>query len=74
MIVLYIQMNLCQLNLRQWMDDRMVRSSPLEVENIAAQILSGLEFIHNQNCIHHDIKVYIFYYYDDIKFKIKSLH
>lgn len=57
---LYIQMELCDSTLRQWinryndtLDDSKRREEGL---NVAKQILNGVEYIHSKKCLHRDLK------------------
>ncbi|XP_072393410.1 eukaryotic translation initiation factor 2-alpha kinase 1-like [Diabrotica undecimpunctata] len=67
---LYIQMALCQMTLKQWLEQRNSISNPdkalvpkneLKIRNnyinqILFQLLNGLEYIHSKDVVHHDIK------------------
>jgi len=59
-------MQLCELTLRQWLD---TRNSAGQVDtariipsglNIFQQVVRGIEYIHAQKIVHHDIKVILF--------------
>lgn len=59
--MLYVQMQLCERTLRQWLDIRNAEE-PTVVDmkqNVAIfqQIVSGVCYIHSQSIVHHDIKV-----------------
>ncbi|CAH1397575.1 unnamed protein product [Nezara viridula] len=57
--VLYIQMQLCQQTLRQWLDIRNVDSPEIDINQcveIFRQIVKGVEYIHSQGIVHHDLK------------------
>lgn len=68
-IVLYIQMKLCDCTLRNWLTDRNVRFHDvnnnnhldgMQVDtslNIFRQILHGVDYIHSKLIIHRDLKV-----------------
>ncbi|PNF23464.1 Eukaryotic translation initiation factor 2-alpha kinase 1 [Cryptotermes secundus] len=58
--MLYVQMQLCERTLRQWLDIRNAEE-PTVVDmkqNVAIfqQIVSGVCYIHSQSIVHHDIK------------------
>lgn len=59
--VLFIQMQLCNQTLKQWLDVRNTSSnSSVDVSQsmyIFAQVIKGIEFIHSKGIVHHDIKV-----------------
>jgi len=56
---LFIQMQLCHQTLRQWLDLRNDHLAPLNIEHalhIFRQVVKGVEYIHSQGIVHHDIK------------------
>lgn len=59
--MLYVQMQLCERTLRQWLDIRNKQeSSVVNVKQSLAifqQVVSGVCYIHSQSIVHHDIKV-----------------
>ncbi|KAK3908887.1 Eukaryotic translation initiation factor 2-alpha kinase 1 [Frankliniella fusca] len=64
---LYVQMQLCERTLRQWLDVRnaTLPSHPLAPNdsngilalNLFKKIVRGVDYIHTQGIVHHDIKV-----------------
>lgn len=56
-MTLYIQMTLCEQTLQDWMCDR-INATPVPVaKTVLEQLLCGINYIHSQNVVHHDIKV-----------------
>ncbi|KAG8247361.1 Eukaryotic translation initiation factor 2-alpha kinase [Homalodisca vitripennis] len=56
---LYIQMQLCHVTLRQLLDDRNHSFEPVKETHCLAlfkKIVQGVEYIHSQGIVHHDIK------------------
>lgn len=58
--MLYVQMQLCEQTLRQWLDIRNAEDPPMVdmKQNVAIfqQIVNGVCYIHAQSIVHHDIK------------------
>lgn len=62
--VLYIQMELCDQSLREWLDKRAEMSSTccqpkVSIKNVLwmfEQIVQGVEYIHSKSIIHRDLK------------------
>ncbi|XP_052232051.1 eukaryotic translation initiation factor 2-alpha kinase 1-like isoform X2 [Dreissena polymorpha] len=62
-VKLYIQMELCGLTLKDWMQERNYKLSPSEMVartsqnmNIFKQILKAVDYIHSQGIMHRDLK------------------
>lgn len=58
--MLYIQMQLCEETLRHWLDARnrsLVPVNETYCVSMYRKIISGIEYIHSQGIVHHDIKV-----------------
>ncbi|XP_054282120.1 eukaryotic translation initiation factor 2-alpha kinase 1-like [Macrosteles quadrilineatus] len=56
---LYIQMQLCEVTLRQWLDNRNQKMEPVNEHQcltLFKKIVQGVEYIHSQGIVHHDIK------------------
>lgn len=58
---LYVQMQLCEETLRHWLDSRNHSSVVPLSESLCLQmfkkIVQGVEYIHSQGIVHHDLKV-----------------
>ncbi|XP_065211676.1 eukaryotic translation initiation factor 2-alpha kinase 3-like [Planococcus citri] len=58
--VLFIQMQLCNQTLKQWLDTRnTTANSSVNVPQsmyIFTQVIKGIEFIHSKGIVHHDVK------------------
>ncbi|KAJ4442171.1 hypothetical protein ANN_12037, partial [Periplaneta americana] len=59
--MLYVQMQLCERTLKEWLDWRNAQTPPVvdlkQSVAIFQQIVSGVCYIHSQNIVHHDIKI-----------------
>ena len=55
---LYIQMELCNTSLRQWLDARDSRAKPDmdAIHNLMKEVGEGVRFVHSEGFIHRDIK------------------
>lgn len=57
--VLYIQMELCKENLKEWLEDRLTHDpvvNEVTAINIFRQIVKGVSYLHSQGFIHRDLK------------------
>nr|XP_018902325.1 PREDICTED: eukaryotic translation initiation factor 2-alpha kinase 1-like [Bemisia tabaci] len=57
--ILFIQMQLCKQTLRQWLHSRNSSHKAPNLRlsfNLFEQVISGVEYIHSKNIVHHDIK------------------
>ncbi|XP_011698516.1 PREDICTED: eukaryotic translation initiation factor 2-alpha kinase 1-like isoform X2 [Wasmannia auropunctata] len=55
-VILYIQMALCEQTLEKWLHGKISATPEPMVRAIFQQIVSGVNYIHSQDIIHHDIK------------------
>lgn len=67
--VLYIQMQLCKYSLKKWLENRTCIDLQI-CKSISQQIINGLEYIHNNNIIHLDIKPDNIFMFDNNQIKI----
>ncbi|GMT26133.1 hypothetical protein PFISCL1PPCAC_17430, partial [Pristionchus fissidentatus] len=54
---LYIQMQLCNHSLKDWLgDNQILPREPRRIDSIFKQIVEGVAYIHNRGVIHRDLK------------------
>lgn len=55
-MILYIQMSLCEQTLEEWMRGRINGTPEPMIKAILQQTFCGIDYMHSQNVVHHDIK------------------
>ncbi|XP_018398888.1 PREDICTED: eukaryotic translation initiation factor 2-alpha kinase 1-like [Cyphomyrmex costatus] len=55
-VILYIQMSLCEQTLEQWLRSKISVTPEPIVKAIFQQLLCGVNYMHSQKVVHHDIK------------------